>query len=272
MDSYKITKLHDGDRESSSSLTDASLAADGGSERFLFVSPHDDDAILGGGITMQLALSEGAEVYILIVTDGSMGYCSPEEKDTIADVRRRETYSCYNALGIASENIIWLGYPDCRINLYRGRRVAVKDDPAVFEGFTGMQNSFTRALRQIKPTRCFVPTLADLHPDHRFVYEEFMISIFHAAGTIWPELGEPMAQVPELFEMGVYCDFPKPPTIQVAAAESQLENKIKAINKFESQTQISSLVEIVRDNGAFEYFSEVGYNLYNPAKYRRLFE
>ncbi|MFI4910677.1 MAG: PIG-L deacetylase family protein [Sedimentisphaeraceae bacterium JB056] len=272
MDNYKITKLNGGRRESFNSIRESLENSKNGNERFLFVSPHDDDAILGGGLTMQLALKEGIEVYLLIVTDGSMGYCSEEEKNTITDIRHKETYACYEALGIPRENIIWLGYPDCRINLYRGRREASQNDPAIFEGFTGMQNSFTAALREIAPSRCFVPTIADLHPDHRFVYEEFMISIFHSTGTIWPELGKPMNDVPDVYEMGVYCDFPKPPTIQVAAAEEQLNGKINAINKFESQTQIASLIDIVRENGSFEYFSEIGFNLYSPAKYRKLFE
>jgi LmbE family N-acetylglucosaminyl deacetylase len=272
MGSYKITTLANGTREVKPTLKEAIGDECISKDRFLFVSPHDDDVILGGGMTMQAALSEGAEVYILIVTDGSMGYCSMAEKDTITEIRRNETYDCYRSLGIAEENIIWLGYPDCRINLFRGRRIAVEGDPAVTEGFTGIQNSFTAALRKIQPTKCFIPTVADLHPDHRFVYEEFMISLFHATGTIWPELGSPMPQVPDVFEMGVYCDFPKPPTIEVAANEQMLENKVDAINKFASQTQISSLIEIVRNNGPYEYFCEIGFNLYNPGKYRKLFE
>ena len=135
-----------------------------------------------------------------------------------------------------------------------------------------MQNSFTNALRNVQPTRCFLPTIADLHPDHRYVYEEFLISIFHASGTIWPELGKPIESIPDVYEMGVYCDFPKPPNIQLAAGDNFFEKKIDAINKFASQTQIASLVEIVRKNGSYEYFCEIGFNLYNPAKYKAMFE
>jgi LmbE family N-acetylglucosaminyl deacetylase len=272
MKSYKITKLNGAKRDTFSTLSGCFSADGNGREKFLFVSPHDDDAITGGGLAMQAAVCEGIDVYLLIVTDGSMGYCTQEQRDTIADIRRKETYSCYQSIGLMEKNIIWLGYPDCRINLCRGRRNAEKNDPNVIAGFTGLQNSFTYALRQISPTRCFLPTIADLHPDHRYVYEEFMISIFHAAGTIWPELGEPLVNVPNVYEMAVYCDLPLPPNIQIAADDEFLEKKIEGINKFASQTQIASLVEIVRKNGSYEYFRELGFNLYSPSKYRRLFE
>ncbi len=272
MEKYKITKLDNGRREVFSNIREAFSNNEGAKDRFLFVSPHDDDVILGGGLTMQLALSEGVDVYILIVTDGSMGYCSPEEKDTIAATRKQETYACYESIGVPRENIIWLGYPDCRINLFRGRRKADTADPSVIEGYTGMQNSFTWALRNIQPSKCLLPTVADLHPDHRFVYEEMMISIFHSTGTIWPELGKPLKFVPDVYEMGVYCDFYKPPSIQVTADRPRLEAKIEAINKFASQTQISALTELIRKNGSYEYFCETGFHLYNPSKYKKMFD
>jgi len=96
----------------------------GEKERFLFVSPHDDDAVLGGGLLMQLALREKVPVHILIVTDGSMGYCSFEEMTTISYIRRKEAFECYQSLGIPKENIVWTGFGDCQLSWYRGRRNA----------------------------------------------------------------------------------------------------------------------------------------------------
>jgi len=272
MESYKITKLHGRSKGNYQALKGVLSESESGNEKFLFVSPHDDDAIIGSSLLMQLAVNEGIDVHLLIVTDGSMGYCSEEEKHTITAIRRRETYNCYEALGIPHKNITWLGFPDCRINLFRGRREAIEGDPSIIKDYTGMQNAFTWALRAINPTACFLPTIADLHPDHQIVYEEFMISIFHANGTIWPELGKPLGDIPDVYEMGVYCDFPHTPDIQIAAAAKHLEKKIDAINEFKSQTQISSLVDVVRENGPYEYFRTIGFHLYSPAKYRTLFE
>jgi LmbE family N-acetylglucosaminyl deacetylase len=244
----------------------------GDKEKFLFISPHDDDVVLGAGLFIQLALKEKIPVYLLIVTDGTMGYCSKQQKDTIGEIRRKETEECYKALGIPQENIIWLGFPDCRLNYYRGRRPAQSGDAAVLEGYSGLQNSFTHWIRKIAPSQCFLPTSTDLHPDHRIVHEEFLISLFHAAGNIWPELGAKIERVPYIHELGVYCDFPQPPRLRIKTTKACLENKLKAVGAFRSQEQIGSLVDVIRKSGPFEYLRELEFRLYQPAAYYEMFE
>ena len=102
-----------------------------------------------------------------------------------------------------------------------------------------MQNAFTYALRQIRPNRVFLPTSADLHPDHRIVHEELLISLFHAQGNIWPELGEPIAEVPKVYEFAVYCDFPEPPQIRIEATpEHAAKPSSRRIRAYASQEQI----------------------------------
>lgn len=268
----EFVRIVGNERRIGSKLAEVSRHWQGGKERFLMVSPHDDDAVLGVGLLMQLAKRENVPVHILIVTDGSMGYCSLDEKDSIAEIRRNESFECYQSLGIPKENIAWLGFPDCRINEYRGRRPAQSNDQAAINGFTGLQNAFTYHLRKIKPTQCFLPTGNDLHPDHHIVYDEFMISLFHSAGNIWPELGEPLSSVPYVSTYAVYCDFVAPPTLRMRTPQSYLENKLKAIGAFRSQKQISSLIENVRHCGPEEYTRSIDFKLYHPASYRNLFE
>jgi LmbE family N-acetylglucosaminyl deacetylase len=211
-------------------------------------------------------------VHILIVTDGSMGYCSDAEKDTIVEIRRKETFDCYEALGVPRHNIHWLGFPDCQLTSYRGRSPAKPGDKAVIMNFSGLQNAFTHYLRKIKPTQCFLPTSNDLHPDHRIVHEELLISLFHSSGNIWPELGAPLEKVPYVHEMGVYCDFPEAPKLRVRTPMSYLEKKLNAIGAFKSQTQIGSLIDIVRNGGPEEYLRAVEFKLYQPSRYRDMFE
>jgi len=243
-----------------------------GKEKFLFISPHDDDVVLGAGLFIQLVQKEKVPVYILIVTDGSMGYCSSEQKDRISEIRQKEAYECYKMLGVPEENIIWLKFPDCQINSYRGRRLAENNDSAAIEGYTGLQNAFTNWIRKISPTQCFLPTSTDLHPDHRIVHEEFLISLFHSAGDIWPELGKQIERVPYVHELGVYCDFPKPPRLRIRTTNACLEKKLNAISAFKSQKQIGSLIDIVRKSGPYEYLRELEFKLYQPAAYYEMFE
>jgi len=268
----EFVRLVGEERRAGDTLASVSRHWQGDKERFMFISPHDDDVALGAGLFIQLAQRGKIPVHILLVTDGSMGYCSREQKDKISEIRRDEAYKCYTSLGVPRENIIWLGFPDCRLSYYRGRRFSDSNDFTKIEGYIGLQNSFTYWLRKISPTQCFLPTSGDLHPDHKIVHEEFLISLFHAAGNIWPELGDKTEKVPYVHEIAVYCDFPQPPKVRIQTPVSLLEKKLEAIAAFKSQKQINSLIDIVRKSGPYEYLRELNFKLYQPALYYDMFE
>jgi len=268
----EFARLVGNERRVGPTLATVSRHWQGDKECFLMISPHDDDAVLGAGLLIQLAKRENVPVHILIVTDGSMGYCIAEEKDTIAQIRRKESFECYQSLDVPKENIIWLGFPDCRLSTYRGRSPASPNDPVAISSFVGLQNSFTYYLRKISPTQCFLPTHNDLHPDHRIIHEEFLISLFHAAGNIWPEMGKPLNRVPYVHTFAVYCDFATPPTLRMHTPLAYLEKKLKAIAAFRSQKQIYSLIENVRHCGPEEYIQAIDFKLYHPASYHDMFE
>lgn len=243
----------------------------GAAERWLFVSPHDDDVVIGAGLTFQIGLAEGADVHAVVVTDGRMGYCRFEQRRNIVKIRRAETEKSYAVLGLPAERLLFIECPDCNLNAYRGRHFTTIGAPTEIEGAGGMQNAITYALRQVRPNRVFLPTSADLHPDHQIVHEETLISLFHAQGNIWPELGEPIVEVPKVYEFACYCDFPEPPQIRVEATPLMLEAKLGAIRAFASQEQIESVVAIQRKAGAVEYLRELAFHFYNPEQYHPLF-
>jgi len=240
-------------------------------EVWLFVGPHDDDIVLGAGLLLQAGLKEGAEVYALITTDGSMGYCKPEQKDTIAAVRKKETLDSFKIIGLPESNVFYADFPDCNLNSYIGRRKAVSGDSEI-EGFTGLQNAFTYFLRKVVPNRVILPTGHDLHPDHKIVYQEFLISMFHASGNIWPELGKALPQVPTAYECAIYCDFPTKPEIKIEADDDIFKKKLDSILAYQSQEQIAQLVETQKNGGPYEFFRKISFDFYNPKNYISLFE
>ncbi len=268
----EITRLDGGRKESFRSLA-AALASDHLSrETWLFVSPHDDDLCLSCGLLMQQAIAEGVNVRVLVVTDGRMGYCTLEQRDTIVEVRRAETYESFGLLGIGRDQIDSVAYPDGGLFALQGRRKHRPDDEVPpIEGYVGLSNAFTYHLRRTRPARVFVPTSADLHPDHQVTHNELMICLFHAAGTIWPELGEPLADVPKVHELAVYCDFPAPPQVQINAGPKLFEKKLASIAAYRSQTQIARLVETIRDAGPTEYLRELNFRFYSPNNYKPMF-
>jgi LmbE family N-acetylglucosaminyl deacetylase len=269
---FQFVRLVESERRVGSTLASVSRHWKHAEECFLFISPHDDDVVIGGGLMIQSALKEGVPVHVAVVTDGSMGYCTKAEKGNISEIRMKETYAACKILGIPRENVHWLGFPDCQLASFQGRRTAEPDAPAQSHGFTGLQNSLTELLRKVKPNQVFLPTDSDLHPDHRIVHSETLISVFHATGSIWPELGKPLKQVPYIHEMAIYCNFPSPPKLRITAPKGAFAKKLKAILKFESQKQIGAVVEIVERGGPLEYLRPIEFALYNPAVYRDMFD
>jgi LmbE family N-acetylglucosaminyl deacetylase len=247
----------------------AAFGADPEAERWLFVHPHDDDAAIGLGMTIAIAAAEGVEVHILDTTDGRMGYCRAEDKERIAAMRQGEAVAAYKRLGVPEERIHVLGYADGALYNYIGRWPAGPDDPAV-EGFTGLENSYTHSLRRIRPHRLFTPASTDLHPDHQAVHKDILISLFHASGDIWPELGPPCA-VPEVYEYPLYVEMSVPPDTMVAGDDALFAQKLDAIASFASQKQVKTMVDNIREAGPVEFFRNVRFAFYHPNAYRPLF-
>ncbi|MCE5266617.1 MAG: PIG-L family deacetylase [Planctomycetaceae bacterium] len=264
-------------RRNSDKLATVSTAAEafsdwkGADERWMFVSPHDDDVAAGAGLTVLAGIAERAEVHAVIVTDGRMGYCRPDQRESIAAVRRAECEKSFAILGVTPDRLRFFGYPDGDLDVNRGRRFATPGVQTAIAGGVGLQNSFTHAIRAIRPTRVFLATVADLHPDHRITHEELLISLFHARGTIWPELGPPIAEVPRVYEFAVYCDFPEPPNLRIETPAAMLETKLDSIAAYASQEQIDGIVEIQRNAGPMEYLRELSFRFYAPQQYYPLF-
>ena len=243
----------------------------GGRECWLFISPHDDDVVIGAGLTFQVGLAEGAQVHAAVVTDGRMGYCRFEQRRIIVKIRRAEAEKSYQILGLQLDRLRFIECPDCNLNAYRGRHFTTIGAPTEIEGAGGMQNAITHALRQVRPNRVFLPTSADLHPDHQIVHEEVLISLFHAQGGIWPELGPPIAEVPKVYEFACYCDFPQPPQIRIETPPAMLDTKLDGIRAYASQEQIETVVSIHRNLGPIEYLRELEFHFYSPQQYHALF-
>lgn len=242
-----------------------------GKETWLFLAAHDDDIVCGAGLLLAAALQHNIRCHALITTDGRMGYCSQEERETITKLREVETLHSFAVVGLAETNVRFLAFPDGNLNAFIGRREACEGDPGVIAGFTGLENAYVDAIRTVRPTRVIMPTSADLHPDHQIANMEMQISLIHACGEIWPELGPPIAELPAVYEYATYSDFPEAPNIKVVADAEMLEHKAQAIRAYASQRQIEAAVEYIRQAGPVEYFRQLNFRRYTPANYAGIF-
>ncbi|MBQ3389037.1 MAG: PIG-L family deacetylase [Thermoguttaceae bacterium] len=244
----------------------------GENESWLFMSPHDDDIVCGCGLTFLSALRTGIKTSAAVVTNGKMGYCRPEQKETIAAIRLDECRASFKMLGLPEKNLYFLHYDDGNLNRQAGRRFDDSGAAYAIAGASGLQNSFVWLLRRVRPTRLFLPSVTDLHPDHKFTNTEMMISIFHAQGNIWPELGEPIPEIPRLYEYPTYSNLLTPPSIRVCVPDELLELKLNSIYAYKSQEQIELTIEMQRRGGTKEYLREVRFDLFEPEKCAPLFE
>jgi LmbE family N-acetylglucosaminyl deacetylase len=91
--------------------------------RYLIFAPHPDDETLGCGGIIQQARLAGAELRIVVMTNGD-GFrvaaerefrrlnIEPEEMLRFGELRQKETVKAVENLGVSQENLLFLGYPD----------------------------------------------------------------------------------------------------------------------------------------------------------------
>ncbi|MBX3460436.1 MAG: PIG-L family deacetylase [Planctomycetes bacterium] len=226
--------------------------------RWLFVSPHDDDALIGAGCWLQAL---GRNAHVLIVTDGSLGFAQPGAAAGIAARRRAEAAAAYAELGLPAENLHRLEYPDGSLSRHTGS-VTVQGKLA------GLDCDLTRLYRTLRPSRVITTDAADWHPDHRATFESARMALFHACAEIWLELGQPLAQMPSLHSFAVYAPPNGPPAWCLEAGPAFAARKAAALERFTSQ---QGIIAHVAEHGATEYLWRVPTAPFDPGEYRALF-
>jgi len=107
----------------------------------LVLAPHADDEVFGCGATLIQAREAGAEVRVVVLTNG--------EAQGDPDVRRREALRAAEILGLP-EYVFW-GLAD---------RSLRPRDP-------GLTKRLRDLLLEVRPRVLLVPSPAEVHPDHR---------------------------------------------------------------------------------------------------------
>jgi len=117
-------------------------------------APHQDDETLGCGGTILLKREAATPVRLVFMTDGSTSHRRFMSKDELTRLRNSEALAAARILGVASEDVHFLGFADGRLDRYHN--VAVEAVLAI--------------LRRHRPKEVFVPYEADGTPDHESTY------------------------------------------------------------------------------------------------------
>ncbi len=117
-------------------------------------SPHPDDAEFFAGGTLAKMIREGAQAYIVIVTDGRVGSFEYDSQNLVK-IRTEEARQAAQVLG--AEPPIFLNHPDMGLDLL---------PPGL------LREQFIRLIRQYKPEIVMAQDAFidyEVHPDHRAV-------------------------------------------------------------------------------------------------------
>ncbi|HEV3359640.1 MAG TPA: bifunctional PIG-L family deacetylase/class I SAM-dependent methyltransferase [Pseudonocardiaceae bacterium] len=145
-------------------------------ERFtkvVVVAAHPDDETLGASGLVQWLHEQGAEVSLVIATDGEAAFpdANQEKRAELGQQRRRELFESLRAQGLGTVAVHWLGLPDSGLAEHHDR-LAV----ALAELLAGAD-------------LCLLPWPGDPHPDHRIVGETGLrvapVSAHRFAYPIW---------------------------------------------------------------------------------------
>jgi len=182
-------------------------------DRILVLAPHPDDEVLGAGGVLREAAERGIPVRVVFLTSGDSNEWSflayrkrpvvlPRAALAMGTIRQREAVVAAEALGVAAEDLTFLGYPDHgtlgiwrfhwgsqppdRGRLTRARAVpypAAFRPGAPFKGEEILADLET-VLREFRPTRIFVSHPADHHPDHAALYLFTRVALWDLQGEV----------------------------------------------------------------------------------------
>lgn len=278
-------------------------------DRILILAPHPDDETLGAGGIMQRALSLGLPVRVAFLTYGDANEWSfmlygrqpellPRQVEAMGEVRHDEALAAARHLGLAPEQLTFLGYPDFGTlaiwtehwesepplhsifarathvpyaNAYRpgaaykGEEV-LADLEAIFRDFTATYGT---------PTKVFLSHPADHNPDHLALYTFTRVALWdlglkpelygylvHSTG--WPEprgLAPAAALAPpaSLTNQGTWWTFPLSP--------AEISRKLTALEAHRTQYGANAryLSSFVRANELFGSYPDARLAAGDPA-------
>ncbi|MGC8849140.1 MAG: PIG-L family deacetylase, partial [Candidatus Bathyarchaeia archaeon] len=142
-------RFYDLDNEASGDIDLVFPGWRGEGERVAFISPHDDDAILGAGYLIQAVQAFDGTPYVAVICDGRCGYTRPEDGPGIVERRRRECIEAYRVLGVSVEQLARFEIPDFSLGA-RMEWLLPGGEKGVFEGLL-------KILRRWGITRMLVP-------------------------------------------------------------------------------------------------------------------
>lgn len=118
----------------------------------LIFAPHQDDETFGCGGLIALKRQQNATVSVVFLTDGG----ADQQDSLIVQTRHQEAMRALSILGVKTDHIHFLDYPDGQLNQFIHRQSAIA--------------ALAQLLVCYQPIEVYVPHCKDHHPDHEATY------------------------------------------------------------------------------------------------------
>lgn len=124
--------------------------------KILVIAPHPDDEILGAGGTISKYKTEGHDVFVCVVTKGSLPLFAPEGVKQV----RRECENADNLLGV--DKTFFLDFP-----------AAMLEDVPRYK----LNDAISKIVQEIKPDEVYLPHRGDMQIDHKMIVDASMVAL-----------------------------------------------------------------------------------------------
>ncbi|MCF7871063.1 MAG: bacillithiol biosynthesis deacetylase BshB1 [Candidatus Omnitrophica bacterium] len=197
-------------------------------KRFLFISPHPDDAELGIGGTILKLKKQGHAVFMVDLTDGEPTPFGSKEK------REKETEKATKILGV-----------DERINLGLPNRYLCDNQEA--------RLLVAETIRKFKPDILFCPYSEDAHPDHLAATKITEAARFYAKYTKVDLAGQPHYPFYLFYFFSSHLRISAQPNFFIDISDC-FAKKIRAIKSYRSQ-----FIDNFKNKFVFSYVENINH-------------
>ena len=185
-------------------------------KKILILSPHADDEILGCGGTISRYVRYGYDINVLILTNANYGAPEIYSKNKIKQIRD-ESKSANKFIG--TRKLFFENLPALTLSNYPIYKIS---------------NIINKYLSTIKPEVIFIPSINDIHDDHKIIFKAAKVSLrANKKTSIKKILSYEVLSETEWNENEKTFS----PNYFIKLSKSDVDNKIKAFLKYKSQVK-----------------------------------
>jgi LmbE family N-acetylglucosaminyl deacetylase len=187
----------------------------------LVIAPHPDDESFGCGALIAEYCASGGEVYVAVITDGGACEIPPEFMlEDICNVRRRELHLACEELGVCISNVIFLDFPDGKVEKYQ----------------QDVRIALVNLIARLKPTLVALPAETERHTDHSALSSIVQLSILECNHntsllfySVWLPMKDALAQ---LGSKSLYKISSKPSLRKKVSALKHYKSQLRSLGRF----------------------------------------